>query len=71
MQEIQGTGGAFAAILADASVVAWGDPESGGDCSAIQDQLRNVERIQATKVGSFAAILANASVVAWGTILWW
>ena len=32
-------GGAFAAILADGSVVAWGYGDAG-DCSAVQDQLR-------------------------------
>eukprot|EP00435_Cladocopium_sp_Y103_P062881 s551_g24.t1 len=44
-------------------VVAWGKPQRGGDCSAVQDQLRNVQ--QATH-GAFAAILANGSVVTWG-----
>ena len=66
VQQIQATYfGAFAAILADGSVVAWGDPERGGDCSAVQDQLRNVNQIQATE-SSFAAILADGSVVTWG-----
>ena len=36
------------AILADGSVVAWGGRGFGGDCSAVQDQLRNVQQIQAT-----------------------
>ena len=29
-------------------VVAWGEPDDGGDCSTVQDQLRNVQEIQAT-----------------------
>ena len=62
MQEIQTTQHAFAAILADGSVVTWGSPDYGGDCSAVQDQLRNVQRIQATD-RAFAAILADESVV--------
>ena len=40
VQQIQVTVDAFAAILADGSVVAWGDPDYGGDCSAVQDQLQ-------------------------------
>ena len=40
VQQIQATGGAFAAILADGSVVAWGDPDYGGDSSSIQLQLQ-------------------------------
>ena len=29
-------------------VVTWGDAAFGGDCSAVQDQLRNVQQIQVT-----------------------
>ena len=65
MQQVQAAGGAFAAILADGSVVTWGSPDSGGDCSAVQDQLMNVQQIPATE-SAFAAILADGSVVAWG-----
>ena len=39
---------AFAAILADDSVVAWGFPDSGGDSSEVQDQLKGVQQVQAT-----------------------
>ena len=36
---------AFAAILANGSVVTWGGPEGGGDSRAVQDRLRNVQQI--------------------------
>ena len=35
---------AFAAILADGSVVTWGLPYSGGDSSGVQDQLKGVQQ---------------------------
>ena len=56
---------AFAAILADGSVVSWGDAGKGGDSSAVQEQLRDVQQIQASHQ-AFAAILADGSVVTWG-----
>eukprot|EP00434_Breviolum_minutum_P023230 symbB.v1.2.020488.t1/scaffold1730.1/size104407/1 len=65
VQQIQATLRAFAAILADGSVVAWGGADCGGDSSAVQDQLRGVQQIQATCL-AFAAILADGSVVTWG-----
>ena len=40
VQQIQATDKAFAAILADGSVVAWGDPDCGGDCSAVEDEFQ-------------------------------
>ena len=43
-------------------VVTWGNPHRGGHCSAVQDQLKKVQQIQATS-GAFAAILANGSAV--------
>ena len=36
---------AFAAIRADGTVVAWGDARAGGDCSAVQEQLHNVQLV--------------------------
>jgi hypothetical protein len=32
----------FAAILADGTVVTWGNPEYGGDSSTVQDQFSYV-----------------------------
>ena len=46
-------------------MVTWGDVDCGGDCSAVRDQLQNVQQIQATQ-SAFAAILGNGSVVTWG-----
>ena len=41
------------------------NPDDGGDSSAVQDQLRNVQRVHATYL-AFAAVLADGSVVTWG-----
>ena len=43
---MQASFGAFAAILSDASVVAWGDAKFGGDSSTVQDRLRNGARVR-------------------------
>ena len=40
--QIQASGEAFAAILADGSIVTWGHAETGGDSSAVREQLRGV-----------------------------
>ena len=45
--------------------VTWGDAECGGNSSAVKDQLKNVQQIQATS-GAFAALLGDGFVVAWG-----
>ena len=45
--------------------MTWGDPVTGGDSSAVQGQLRNVQQIAATS-DAFAAVLADGSVVTWG-----
>ena len=47
---------AFAVIQSDGGVVTWG--VFGGDSSAVQEQLRNVQAIQATR-GAFATILVD------------
>ena len=57
---------AFAAFLADGSVVTWGHPDFGGDSTVVRDQLKNVQQIHATH-HAFAAILADGSVVTWGS----
>jgi hypothetical protein len=39
VQADQAAGTAFAAIIADGSVVTWGYPKNGGDSYAVQDQF--------------------------------
>ena len=57
---------AFAALRADGSVIAWGDPELGGDSSAVDAQLGSgVVQIFSTNA-AFAALRSDGSVVAWG-----
>ena len=69
VKQLVGNYGSFAALLADGSVVTWpveDDQGTGGDSSAVQDQLgQNVKQLGATH-GAFAAILTDGSVVAWG-----
>ena len=65
VKQVQATWFAFAAILADGSLVTWGDPSKGGDSSRVQDQLINVQQICGTH-SAFAGILADGTVVTWG-----
>ena len=62
---IQAAGCAFAAILANETVVTWGDPAFGGDSSIVQTQLRHVQRLYSTYY-AFAAVRSDGSVVTWG-----
>ena len=48
----------FAAVLGDGTVVTWGDAERGGDTTVVQDQLNNVQQIQAND-RAFSAILGD------------
>ena len=66
VRQLPATPHAFAAILADGSVVTWGHPDFGGDSSEVQYQLKGVQQVQATET-AFAAILADGSVVTWET----
>ena len=34
--------GAFAALKSDGTVLCWGDRDTGGDCSAVQQDLKDV-----------------------------
>ncbi|CAE7907529.1 Vha26, partial [Symbiodinium necroappetens] len=60
---------AVAALLKDGSVVCWGDAEEGGDCQAVQRQLRrsgrSVTHIRGFSAG-FGAVCSDGSVVTWG-----
>ena len=62
VQQLEATAVAFAAILAEGSVVTWGGPVFGGDSSKVQHQLRNVQQVRSTQ-GAFAATLADGSVI--------
>ncbi len=42
MRKIFSTGGAFAALKDDGSVVTWGNSASGGDSRTVADKLINV-----------------------------
>eukprot|EP00434_Breviolum_minutum_P044108 symbB.v1.2.039357.t1/scaffold6510.1/size23199/1 len=68
--QLAATGGAFALwCRGGIAVVTWGHANFGGDSSAVQDQLKGLQHIQATvfgKAGAFAAILGDGSVVTWG-----
>ena len=64
-QVISATRSAFAALLTDGSVVAWGDVACGGDTRHVQERLQNVRHIEASE-RAFAAILADGGIVTWG-----
>ena len=56
---------AFAVVLGNRSVVTWGNTAGGAESSAVQDQVKNAQQIQASWF-AFAAILADGSVLTWG-----
>ena len=53
----------------DGSVISWGETHCGGDSRRVQEQLKNVQQIQAA-LYAFAAILGDGSVVTWGSDRW-
>ena len=62
MQQIQGSCGAFAAILGGGSVVSWGARRCGDGCSQdVQKKLKKVQQSQA-KESAFSAILGDEYV---------
>ena len=59
-------GGAFALWCQGGNrILTCGHPQSGGDSSAVQHQLRNVQWVQATAC-AFVAILSDGPVISWG-----
>ena len=64
-REIQSTNSAFAALLKDQTVRAWGNANAGGDITRVQHELRGVLWIQANFV-SFFALRADLTVIVWG-----
>ncbi|MFW1392068.1 Ig-like domain-containing protein [Vibrio parahaemolyticus] len=55
----------FAALKTDGSVVTWGNSNHGGNSSAVQGQLVDVEKIFSTG-SAFAALKPDGTVVTWG-----
>ena len=71
VKKIYPTHGAFAALLGNGRVVAWGYDIFGGDSSAVQGELKDqkVQKIYSTG-SAFAAVLGNGRVVTWGNDIW-
>ena len=46
VQRLFATASAFAALLEDGSVLTWGDPETGGDSSSVQEKLKEVGKCE-------------------------
>ena len=66
--QLAATAGAFALWCCGGNtVITWGNIDVGGDSSAVQDRLKNVQQIQATE-SAFAAMLADGSIVTWGNV---
>ena len=64
---IASTEQAFAALKDDGSVVAWGDPDEGGDASAVSADLASgVASIYASQA-AFVALKDDSSIVVWGS----
>ena len=45
--------------------MTWGEAEAGGKSSAVREQVKNVQQVQASS-SAFAAIRDDGSVVTWG-----
>ncbi|CAE7624416.1 unnamed protein product [Symbiodinium pilosum] len=61
---------AYAAVLNDGRVVAWGCPQLGGNCSAVESELwgvREVKSCNSNTAGAFAAIREDGRVITWGS----
>lgn len=57
---------AFAALKEDGSVVTWGKSSSGGNSSAVKDEISgDVESLYSTR-NAFSALKQDGSVVSWG-----
>lgn len=64
--EVRGSLAAFAALKSDGTVVAWGNPEFGGNTSPhVGDALTDITAVVPGST-AFAAIKRDGSVVTWG-----
>ena len=66
VDEIYGTGLAFAAKRSDGSVITWGSSTYGGDSSSVSAQLASGVDVVSSTYGAFAAKKTDGSVVTWG-----
>ena len=67
--KIFSTGGAFAALKSDGSVVTWGDSD-GGDSSSVSGSLTSGVTQIFSAQHAFAALKSDGSVVTWGVSDW-
>ena len=65
--DLSATSCALALILSDGTVMTWGDPEGGGDSSAVKADLIKVHSVVGT-VEAFAAVRSDGKVITWGSI---
>ena len=65
MTAVVASNAAFAALLADGSVVSWGNEDCGGDSSSVSSQLYDIVHI-AGSFCNFAAIRSDGVVISWG-----
>ena len=66
LPRIAATDGAFALWCHGGDrVVTWGNAEAGGDCSQVQNQLKNLQQVEG-KVVAFVALCGDGTVVTWG-----
>lgn len=70
VSSIASTEGAYAALKNDGTVVAFGDPDTGGDASAVQSQLNNVVQLAGTDY-DFVALRKDGSIVPWSGAFGW
>ena len=67
VKQLEATSFAFAALRGDGGVVTWGDPQCGGDSTAVREMLNaQVRQLHATS-HAFAAIKDDGTVVTWGS----
>lgn len=65
MTAVVASNAAFAALLADGSVISWGHEDCGGDSSSVASQLYDIVHI-AGSFSNFAAIRSDGVVISWG-----
>eukprot|EP00435_Cladocopium_sp_Y103_P074092 s88_g46.t1 len=62
---LEPNGFAFAALLADGSVVAWGNPYYGGNCQKVQEELQDILCLKGSS-RAFTAVRSDGVLVSWG-----